>query len=514
MRISPFVAAMTLSMSTIAIADVPSQEFTDAMSQVAQWQEAGKLAEADQLVRQTLEKGPSAGQKRELEFELERSVRIRQDYTLTEEGLLKVLKERVKDLTDAEYQKWLADGRFDYKTIGGEKLFVGASAANLLFRHEDASARRMKPETFRWEDFLVRHIEQVEREVTTSAQSTGEPHQFRLTMTITVDAGAVPAGDLIRCWMPYPLQNEHQSGVELLVSNPPVKWINAPAYPVRSLYFEQPSNGEKETVFEATYTVTTYPRRNRIDAELVGATDQRAGAASFDYFTREQPPHVVFNDRIRDLASEIVGKETNPAIKARLIYDWIAKMNKYSYAREYSTLRNIPEYVLDNGYGDCGQMALLYISLCRASGIPARWQSGWVIYPQLQNLHDWTEIWLAPYGWVPVDPDYAMEIQQYFRNCSPEVKARLKDFYFGGLDAYRLAVNSEHGYPHHPAKEGFRSDTVDFQRGEVESKGKNVYFNLFSYKMKAEFLQESDFKAAKEAEKPANPGPLQPGLAR
>jgi hypothetical protein len=38
--------------------------------------------------------------------------------------------------------------------------------------------------------------------------------------------------------------------------------------------------------------------------------------------------------------------------------------------------------------------------------------------------------------------------------------------------------------PLDPAKPSLRSDTVDFQRGEVEAGGRNVYFDRFSYKMK------------------------------
>ena len=42
----------------------------------------------------------------------------------------------------------------------------------------------------------------------------------------------------------------------------------------------------------------------------------------------------------------------------------------WASAREYSTIENIPEYELDNHKGDCGQVSLLFITLCRISGIP------------------------------------------------------------------------------------------------------------------------------------------------
>ncbi len=43
---------------------------------------------------------------------------------------------------------------------------------------------------------------------------------------------------------------------------------------------------------------------------------------------------------------------------------------------EYFLLDDIAEYCAVNQKGDCGVQALLFITLCRIVGIPARWQSG------------------------------------------------------------------------------------------------------------------------------------------
>ena len=54
-------------------------------------------------------------------------------------------------------------------------------------------------------------------------------------------------------------------------------------------------------------------------------------------------------------------------------------------------------------------------------------------------------------------------------------------FYLGGLDGYRIAFNDAWGVDFMPRKTHFRSDTVDSQRGEVEWKGGNLYFDQFDY---------------------------------
>ena len=54
-------------------------------------------------------------------------------------------------------------------------------------------------------------------------------------------------------------------------------------------------------------------------------------------------------------------------------------------------------------------------------------------------------------------------------------------FYLGGLDAYRIAFNDDYSRELVPAKQSFRSETVDLQRGEAEWDGGNLYFDQWDY---------------------------------
>jgi transglutaminase-like putative cysteine protease len=196
-----------------------------------------------------------------------------------------------------------------------------------------------------------------------------------------------------------------------------------------------------------------------------------------------EAPHVVFTPELRALSKRIIGGETNPAVQAKKFYDWIAENIKYSYALEYSTIRNISGYCLTKGYGDCGQEALLFMALCRLNGIPARWQSGWNLFPGAKSIHDWCEIYLEPYGWMPVDPYKGIWAMRYAVTLTSEQKREVRDFYFGGLDYYRMAANSGHNQTLTPPKNTFRSDNVDFQRGELEWGTNNIYFDQYNYEL-------------------------------
>jgi len=109
------------------------------------------------------------------------------------------------------------------------------------------------------------------------------------------------------------------------------------------------------------------------------------------------------------------------------------------------------------------------------NGIPARWQSGWVYSDDAvgyDNMHDWGWLYLAPYGWVPMDVTTGQ---------LPSDDPALRWFYLGGLDAYRIAFNDDYSRDFVPAKQHFRSETVDLQRGEAEWRGGNLYFDQWDY---------------------------------
>lgn len=59
----------------------------------------------------------------------------------------------------------------------------------------------------------------------------------------------------------------------------------------------------------------------------------------------------------------------------------------------------------------------------------------------------------------------------------------MKNFYLTGIDSYRLIVNEDFSQDLFPVKIWPRSEPIDFQRGELEWKGGNIYFSDWTYKM-------------------------------
>lgn len=118
-------------------------------------------------------------------------------------------------------------------------------------------------------------------------------------------------------------------------------------------------------------------------------------------------PHMAFTPYLENLLEEILEDETNPIKQARKIFDFVTTKVNYSFMREYFTIENISEYAAVNLKGDCGVQAILFITLCRMSGIPAKWQSGLYVSSHYTGCHDWAQFYVAPYGWVHADLSFA-----------------------------------------------------------------------------------------------------------
>ena len=440
----------------------------------------GRFKEAAEVLTRALnENPPSAVDRTLLEFELDRLERIRKDYRLTKEALFTELKDSVKDLTVGEFEAWLAEGRFDGRKVDGELRFMNASVSNLYFRHAELEARRIKAkDASEFEKAVLAACQSIQQAVRAEANPYVLPKRFRATMTVTAKTNAAPDGEIIRAWLPIPRRYPFQKDFELRSASPNTKEINSRDSSIRAVLLERHARAGKPTVFKIEYDYTAYGVKFEVQHEDVRPADVRSSELA--RFLRETT-HVEFTPEIRALSAEIVGAETNDFRKAKRCFDWIASQIKYSFATEYSTIRNLSEYCRTKRYGDCGQEALLFITLCRLNGIPARWQSGWNTFPSGNDIHDWTEIYLAPYGWMPVDPYMGIWAMRYARTLTPEQKHEVRDFYFGGLDQWRMIANSDHCQTLSPPKKSMRSDKVDFQRGELEWAGHNIYFDKYSY---------------------------------
>jgi len=486
------LAALSLVVGTVAAAPAVIPDSTAAS--IGELIDAGQFGAAETRIDAALaDTGLPADARSALLFQRERMRRIALDFSLDADQLKARVRQQIPDLSDAEFSAWDAHGLFEHMVIDGRLRYFKRAPANLFRLSPQAAARRKIQTPF--DDGPMEVLNQHHRDIRNAALATHQtsvlPRRVRITQSLTVDADAVPAGQTVRAWIPYPRPLPGQQEDIRYVSSVPAQHRIAPASTaMRTVYFEKTARTGKPTTFSVTYELTLSAQYHAIDADKVVPATITPELAPY---VAERAPHVVFTEPMRVFSQQIVGDETNPWRIAQKLFAAVDQI-PWAGAREYSTLSNISNYTLHAGHGDCGEQTLLLITLLRMNGIPARWQSGAIFADGGYNdIHDWGQLYLAPYGWVPMDVTFG---QLHAGKHAQPGDAALQWFYLGGLDAWRVAFNSDYGQPLVPAKTHFRSDNVDNQRGEVEWQGGNLYYNQWDYHFAWKLIPTKQAKAS------------------
>lgn len=408
--------------------------------------------------------------------------RLLTDFCLTRSQVKQYITKYIPDVTDEQMDRWEESRALECMELDGEKRYFRNAGPN-LFRIDsicrDIKWKKDGQTTGGSEDVNCNHLPEVIAAASENASPLVTPKRMRVTYTLTVDTNAVPAGKVIRCWLPYPRSDvKRQTEVKFLGASQPDYRFSSPECRHSTLYMERRAEAGRPTVFSESFEFTSRAEWHNLKPEQVLPYDTTTSL--YKEYTSEREKHIIFSPRLRQLVARLTAGESNPLLQARRIFWWINNHFPWASAREYSTVENIPEYVLDNGHGDCGMVSLLFITLCRIQGIPAHFQSGFMMHPGAWNLHDWAEVYFEGVGWVPVDQSFG--IPTFARNDAETW------FFLGGIDAWRMVVNQDFGMPLEPAKRYPRSETVDFQRGEVEWEGGNLYFTQWDYDMQIEYL--------------------------
>lgn len=404
--------------------------------------------------------------------------RIRIDFARTEEEVKKQLSKYFPVLDSTLFNKWETTQKLEMRVIDGEKRYFKNAVANLFRLDDEARKYKEKVDGFQVDSldlFKLKHTRKIISETKVSGE-TVLPVRMILFYTINVDANAVPDGKIIRCWMQFPREgNARQNNLKLISSEPENAKIANKEQLQRTIYLEKRAQKDQPTIFRIEFEVETSAQYFDLNPDEIKPYNTESSV--FRENTGERAPQIVFTPKIRKLANQILAGETNSLKKVQKIYNWISDSVRWASALEYSIMPDIPGYVMDTRHGDCGMQTLLFMTLARSQGIPVKWQSGWMLHPGEVNLHDWCEVYFEGVGWVPVDQSFGLQ-------DSPDEKVR--NFYRSGIDSYRLIVNDDYGQELSPKKKYPRSEPYDFQRGELEWEGGNLYFVKWSWDMEVE----------------------------
>ncbi|MBI3149912.1 MAG: transglutaminase domain-containing protein [Betaproteobacteria bacterium] len=232
--------------------------------------------------------------------------------------------------------------------------------------------------------------------------------------------------------------------------------VSEPVYGAKMLH-AQCSAGTQAPVIELVSQVATRDRAIDFAAGAKPASLDAIERALYTRATRLIPTDGI----VRETALGIVKGASTDLDKARRIYDWICD-NTFRDPKVLGCgigdIRSM--LVTRNLSGKCADLNALYVGLARAVGLPARDVYGIRVadsrfgYKSLgksgdvsKAQHCRAEVWLADFGWVPVDPADVRKVVLEEKpgltmNDPLVVEARKK--LFGGWEMNWLAFNFAH----------------------------------------------------------------------
>jgi sugar lactone lactonase YvrE len=158
---------------------------------------------------------------------------------------------------------------------------------------------------------------------------------------------------------------------------------------------------KKEAVVQ--YAITTYDVRYFIYPEEVGTAAEIPDAVREKYL-RDAAKYDIHDTVITHAVQRAVGNETNLYWKMRKIFNYVIAHLYYQRVGGWNTAPT----VLARGNGSCSEYSFVFIAMCRAAGIPARYVGTIAKRGDDRAIddvfHRWVEVYLPHYGWIPVDP--------------------------------------------------------------------------------------------------------------
>ncbi|MBN2317224.1 MAG: transglutaminase domain-containing protein [Sedimentisphaerales bacterium] len=190
-------------------------------------------------------------------------------------------------------------------------------------------------------------------------------------------------------------QSDRQDILSISYDPKPSRMIERDGKRYAEFVFERPEKQVKATIcIKAelfTYDLfTAMKNRKNIPPEEDG----------LDVFLNHEKYIEKDSELVQEIADGIEGRTEMDVVHK--IYEYVTDHMEYA---DPSRQNRGAVIALLRGEGDCTEYADLFVALCRAKNLPARVIAGYVVrFDSESPKHNWAEVYLRGYGWIPFDP--------------------------------------------------------------------------------------------------------------
>jgi transglutaminase-like putative cysteine protease len=304
-------------------------------------------------------------------------------------------------------------------------------------------------------------------------------------VTLEVDLSRQEAGKEVKLWLPYAVSDQNQSVTDVKVTGD---------YAASAVYADK-VNGtpmlfarwdKDATSRKLTYSFTVAREEIRVQ-DLAG---KEPAWNPGDYADFLKPTSLGPTEgEVKKLADSITKGKKTVLEKARAIYDWTCE-NMYRDPDTKGCGKGDVCELLKKPGGKCTDISSVYIALARAAGVPAREVFGLRLGKKAEEditswQHCWVEFFLPGKGWIPVDP---ADVRKAMLVEKLELKdartAQYRDYFWGGIDAYRFKIASGRDLVLNPPQSGPALNTFGYPYAELGGQVLDWYQpKTFSYRI-------------------------------
>jgi hypothetical protein len=227
------------------------------------------------------------------------------------------------------------------------------------------------------------------------------PARFLVRLRREFDLRDSVPGSLVRLRVPAPFEDSTQGEVVVECIEPADGRGRVSVAPGRvELRWIVPERPSLVSV-EVRIAFTAFCQSFEVDPARLEGWD--TSSSEYRLYTRPSEGLIQVTETIRQLADELAGPVRNPWEMVGAFWAFFFRRMKSGcmHHEELGTADPLASLVR-RGWFDCFTGSALLVGLCRARGIPARLVSGVLLHP-FPAYHYWTEVFLPPYGWVPLD---------------------------------------------------------------------------------------------------------------
>ena len=117
--------------------------------------------------------------------------------------------------------------------------------------------------------------------------------------------------------------------------------------------------------------------------------------------TAETSRWPVSNQEVRDRTAKITNGLETDREKVQALLDWLVPGKNLRYDGQVTGSRYGVQKTMNQGFGHCWDFSDVFVTHCRASGVPCRQVLGWLHH---ESGHVWAEVLISGEGWRQVDP--------------------------------------------------------------------------------------------------------------